>query len=250
MINDQKTFETGSFFSGGAGMFIQYHDVIKPVYLYAIVKMIITGNTFGLPVNIIQNMSLLSIVEWYTRRRYRNPLQQLDWAHKSDSQTLDDIMLNILTNDPTIYTLCPLLNMDRMFQVYRHQHMSFPIIIYSEHDEPTIKDDCKHILSGIPHKYIHGNLKEAISKCDQNFTYIFSDIELVKHATEILTGTYSHILLTKDYRYNYTDYYKTPKYDLQELMLQHPFTRLGSTIAIDIASLGHGLNTISTGGTQ
>ena len=248
MINDAKTFETASFFSGGAGMFIQYHDVIKPVYLYAVVKMIVTHQSFGLPIQIIQNMSVLSILEWYIHRRYKNPLQQLDWAKKSDPATLDTLLLSMLNNDSTIYSLSPLLNMERMFQVYHQQHMSFPLFIYTEQEEPFVKDDCKNILAGIPHHYVYGDLKSAISKCDQNFTYIFSDIELVKNATEILTGTYSHILLARDYRYNYSDYYKTPKYDLQELMSKHPFTRIGTTIAIDLVEIGKGLENISSGG--
>ena len=49
--NNNNNFNTNELFAGGAGMFIQYHDIIKPVYLYAIVKMIATKNSFGLPIN-------------------------------------------------------------------------------------------------------------------------------------------------------------------------------------------------------
>ena len=231
-------------------MFIQYHDIIKPVYLYAIIKMITTGDSFGLPVHIIQNMSILSLVEWYINRRYKNPLRQLDWAKKADPSLLDSLMRSILQSDKSLYSLSPLLNMGRIFQVYRQQHMSFPIFIYSEEEEPFIKEDCKCYLSGIHHNYVWGDLKNAISKCDQNFTYIFSDIELMKKSADILKGTYSHILLARDYRYNYLDYYQKPKYDLQELMTQHPFIRIGTTTAVNLAEIGKGLENISSGGTE
>ena len=71
-----KEMDCNAFFSGGAGMFLQYHDVIKPVYLYVIIKMLISKESYGLPLFILENMSDLSIMEWYTRRRYINPLKQ------------------------------------------------------------------------------------------------------------------------------------------------------------------------------
>ena len=75
MITDGRIFDTNIFFSGGAGMFIQYHDIIKPVYLYTIVKMIITKESFGLPIDIIKDFSIISIIEWYINRRFKNPIK-------------------------------------------------------------------------------------------------------------------------------------------------------------------------------
>lgn len=232
MFNDGKPFDTNVFFSGGAGMFIQYHDVVKPVYLYAIVKMIITGESFGLPIDIIKDMSIFSIIEWYIKRRYKNPIRCLDFMNICDPSELDLLLQEILLSDDSIYKYSPALNIQQMFQVYRRDHMMFPVYIYSETEEPYIKIDCDSIFQGIRHQYVYGDLETAIKKCNQNFTYIFSDIELVKKATEILTGTCSHVLLTREYRYNYVDNCKKFKYDIKQLGLEHPYVRMGTTLAI------------------
>lgn len=233
MISDGKPFDTNVFFSGGAGMFIQYHDIVKPVGLYVIIKMILTGMTYGLPVDIVKNMSILSLTEWYVNRRWKNPLRCLDYAKKIDPQELDKLFQNIL-NDESIYLYSPSLNIEKMLSVYNRQHMSFPIYIYSEEEEPYIKKDCENVFPGIEIKYVFGNLEDCIKKCDQNFTYIFSDIELVKKAATILIGTCSHVLLAEDYRYNYLDYRNTFRYNLKDLAVQHPYIRMGTTIAMDM----------------
>lgn len=244
MISDGRPFDTNVFFSGGAGMFIQYHDVIKPVYLYAILKMIWTQNTFGLPFSIISKMSLLSIIEWYIHRRYKNPLQSIDFRHILNVDDLDEILHSVLLNDPSIYKLSPTLNAVQLFNAYQMAHMSFPVYVYSEQEEPPIRDDIKTLLSGVNAKYIYGDLKECIRKCDENFTYIFSDIELVKKAADILYGTCSHILITSDYRYNYRDIGRVFKYDLNQLASSHPYIRISVTNAIRIDDLVQQVNTM------
>ncbi|MCM1224640.1 MAG: hypothetical protein NC548_60355, partial [Lachnospiraceae bacterium] len=237
MMTDGKEFDTNVFFSGGAGMFLQYHDIIKPVYLCAIIKMIFMNQSFGLPLNIIQHMSILSLIEWYMKRRFINPLRCLDFNHQIDQEVMDDLMQKILMNDSSIYKLAPTLNIERMFDVYRSHHMTFPVYIYTEKEEPYVREDCKSIFSGINVSYVYGDLKNAISNCNQNFTYIFSDIELVKTAIETLHGTCSHILMASDYRYNFEDNYKTARYNLVDLTKAHPFVRTGLTQAVDNARL-------------
>jgi uncharacterized protein YjgD (DUF1641 family) len=246
-MSSYKPFDTNVFFSGGAGMFLQYHDIVKPAYLYAIVKMILTEQDFGLPLNIIKNFSVSSLTEWYINRRYINPLRQLDIGNMIEPSDLDDLMQHLLSTDDSIYKFSPALNVNRLFQVYRRQHMSFPVYIYSEKEEPYIRKDCESIFHGIDFKYLFGDLRDSISKCDQNFTYIFSDIELVKYACEILKGTCSHVLLAREYRYNYTDNCKTFKYDLNEMALSHPFIRIGTTLAIDMESMANSFNKITQG---
>jgi hypothetical protein len=236
-MQNQKDFDTNIFFSGGAGMFIQYHDIVKPVYLYAIIKMILTGESFGLPINIINSMSIFSIIEWYMNRRYINPFKNLDYKHTLSDEELDKMLLDYIKNDPSIYSLAPSLNISSMLDVYNQQHMTFPVYIYSKEEEPAIKQDCQNVFHGIPVRYVYGDLENAIKKCDQNFTYIFSDIDLVKEACKILLGTCSHVLLSSDYRYNYIDNRKTFKYDLTELGEQYPFVRIGTTMSTDIARL-------------
>ena len=236
MLNDHH-FNTNSFFAGGGGMFIQYHDIIKPAYLYAIMKLIIADEKYDLPIDIISNMSIMSILEWYKNRRYKNPLKQLDWNDQIDINELDSLLSYILSQDYTIYKLAPMLNIDRIFSVYKLQHMNFPIMIYSEEYEEGIEKDCKYSLIGLQYTYTYGNLKDSIAKCDENFTYIFSDIELVKDAASILKGTFSHILLARDYRYNFIDNFNTMKYDLKTIMSSTPFIRTGTTLAMDISRM-------------
>lgn len=233
---DVKPFEK-FMFSGGAGMFIQYHDIVKPAYLYAVCKMILNNESYGLPIQILNNLSPLSMIEWYIKRRYINPLKCLDFNHIGKDEELDNILRNILLSDNTIYNLAPALNIKRLLSVYHKQHMSFPIYIYSEYEEPYIKIDCKNVFNGIPIRYLFGDLEECIKSCDQNFTYIFSDIELVKKSAEILSGLCSHILLPVEYRYNYIDNCNTYKYDLLELSKKYPFNRIGTTMAIDYDNL-------------
>lgn len=228
---ESKNFDTNVLFSGGAGMFLQYHDIVKPVYLYAIIKMIAVKESFGLPIDIIKDMSIRAIVEWYINRRYKNPLKSLDYMHKLNSDDLDNLMIQILKNDDSIYRLAPALNIQKMLSIYRKQHMTFPVYVYSEKEEPSINEDIKHVFAGIPCRYLYGDLKECIKQTDQNFTYIFSDIELTKKACEILTGTFAHVLQAGEYGYNYLSDRKTFKYDLRELSLKHPIVRTSITIA-------------------
>lgn len=244
----EKNLDTNVFFSGGAGMFIQYHDIIKPVHLYAIVKMIIMEESFGLPLEIIKDMSIFSIIEWYTKRRYINPLRSLDYGHIIDEKELNNLMMHVLDSDDSIYRYAPLLNTAKIFGVYRKQHMQFPVYVYSRDFEKNIKPDIDSVFSGIPHSYLYGDLKESIKKCDQNFTYIFSDIELAKNAIEILDGTYSHVLLANDYRYNYVDNCKTFRYDLLDLEKSHPYIRTGTIQEVDPYDVAKSFTILQTGG--
>ena len=243
------SLDTNESFVGGAGMFIQYHDVLKPVYLYAVVKMILDNNTHGLPLNLIASLNIVSLVEWYRNRRYKNPLQQLDYMHKCDPTALDSFLSDFLKSDETIYSSAPLLSFRNMLSVYKSQYMTFPIRIYSKEYEEGIEKDCQNIFKNIPYLYLHGDLKECISKCDQNYTYIFSDIEEFKSCCKILGGTYAHVLLARDYRYNYTDAHKTFKHDLEMIMRENLPIRTGTISVLDGLDLNQTFSNIMQGGT-
>ena len=68
MMTEAGKFDTEAFFSGGAGMFLEYYDIVKPVYLYATLKLLITDDNYGIPVSILKNFSVLSLIEWYKNR--------------------------------------------------------------------------------------------------------------------------------------------------------------------------------------
>ena len=240
--------DTNSFFAGGAGMFIQYHDIIKPVYFYSIIKMIMNNDAYGLPIQILKNYSMMSLLEWYIKRRYQNPLRQLDYNHSIDPSKLDELLQITLNEDPSLYTISPELPTMRMFDVYRSQHMDFPVFIYTKEEEPNITDDLDSLFQSIKYKYVYGDLKESLKQTNENFTYIFSDIELAKQASEILIGTCSNILIPRDYRYNFKDNCKTFKYDLHQLSYEHPFVRLETILAMDLRLMGGAFDNIIQGG--
>jgi hypothetical protein len=66
---------------------------------------------------------------------------------------------------------------------------------------------------------------------------MISDIELFKDLADILIGSYSHLLLAHDYRYNFSDDHKTLKYDLYEMSRTHPYLRIESFSVADLNNL-------------
>lgn len=229
-----KKFDTNIFFSGGAGMFIQYHDIVKPVYLWAIIKMILNKDKYKIPINILAQMKSLSLVEWYVKRRYQNPLISVDYLQKYQQNELDKMLLDILNEDESLYTLAPSMIICKMLSVYRSQHMMFPIFIYSREYEKNIEIDIGNMFSGLPVKYVYGNLETALKNCDHNFTYMISDIQLFKELTDLLVDTYSHVILAHDYRYNYIDNNKTFKYNLYDISKNNLCFRIESFNAMDL----------------
>ena len=233
-IGFTNKFDTNIFFSGGAGMFIQYHDIVKPVYLWAILKMILNKEKYNLPINILSHNRSLSLIEWYIKRRYQNPLICIDYLKKYNHSDLDKMLLDILNEDESLYKLAPTLNVHTMLSVYRSQHLTFPIFIYSREYELFIENDITNIFRGLPVRYLYGDLKTAVANCKQNFTYMISDIELFKELADILIGSYSHLLLAHDYRYNFSDNHKTLKYNLYEMSKTHLYLRLQSFSVTDL----------------
>lgn len=233
MMPTDFQFDTDAFFSGGAGMFIQYDDIIKPIGMYVVLKMIVSEDGYGLPINILKELTNFSLVEWYVNRRYINPLRNLDFLHKLDPKELDLLYEQILDSDPSIYRISPSLNVVKMFSIYRKQQMRFPVYIYHPTNSDAIKNDCNSMMSGVNIKYVHGEIEDALNFGGQNFTYIFSDIEMLKRASEVLHGTCSHVLLAGDYRYNKIGCTQKFKYDLLHIAKHHPFIRMGTTNAIN-----------------
>ena len=243
-----KPLDTNETFVGGAGMFIQYHDVIKPVYLYAVIKMLLNKDYHGLPLNILETLDIPSLLEWYINRRYINPLKQLDYQHIVDETQLDIFLHEYIENDPGIYTVAPVLNFSRILDVYRSQFMVFPIYIYSEKESKHIKHDCDSLLGSIDHKCLFGDLKDCIKQCNQNFTYIFSSINEFKVACNFLKGSYANILLAHDYRYNYLDGHETFKENMEKLMKDNFPIRTGTISVYDGLDLSNIFSNIIQGG--
>jgi hypothetical protein len=229
-----NSFNTGEIFSGGSGFFLQYHDIIRPTYLSVIIKMLFDNKSYGLPIDMVRNMSIVSLLEWYVTRRYTNPLRSLDYKHIIPPEELDELLLKILNSDNTIYTLSPLLNIKLMLNIYKKHSMNFPIYVYTNREEPFVPKDS--FTDGITFTYLYGDLQEAINKCDQNYTYIFSDINLLKEASEMLSNTYSHLLLAREYRYNYISK-GVFKHDLIAITKKYDHLRVGLTYSMSLENV-------------
>jgi len=239
-----NTFNTDTLFSGGAGLFLQFHDIVKPTYLTAIIKLLLEDKPIGLPVDILRHFSILSLIEWYLKRRHWNPLVSLDYYGRYSQLDLDRMLHDTLLSDTSLYRLSPVLNVGRLLSIYSRQHMTFPVYVYTEEEEPGVESDIIDLFPGVPTTYLHGDLTSALSRCDQNFTYIVADIRLLRELVELLSGTCSHLLVASDYRYNFQPNDQL-RYNLLSLMREYPYLRLETTSAVDPNDLALSLRDLS-----
>lgn len=231
----------GAFFSGGGGFFIDYFDVVRPLYLFTVLDMIMNNLTFGLPVDIIKDMSCGAILEWYVKRRYVNPLKCLDFYNIINDKELDDCLDEYITRFP-IYRLCPDMNIHKMMDVYRNERMEIPVFIYTEKEYDFVKEDIHLSFPSINKLYLHGDLNTALERCAPNFTYIFSSIDRLKIACDHLKGTCAHILLSNEYRYNQAKINQPIESELYNMMISTPYLRIGTTSSIDLESMLMNMN--------
>jgi hypothetical protein len=235
---ETKSFDTGTFFSGGSGMFLQYDDIVQAIGLMVVFKLISGDNDYGLPIRPLRSMSPLSLIEWYLHRRYPNPIKTLDYLDRFTDDEADSIYRRILQEDDSLYRLAPPLNVQRLLSVYKRQSLNFPVYVYTKEDTPILRETCRDIFPGIPVKLVSGDLREATAECRHNCTFIVSDIEFLAKLTEVLDGTYSHIILAADYRYNYKPHYRNRfKYSLSEMMDSHNYLRIETTSVFDPTSV-------------
>lgn len=214
----ENSFNTDSLFVGGAGMFVEYHDIIRLVDLFVVVRMMLTEESFGLPVHILKGMGVAPMTEWYLKRPNQNPFTALDYNHILDIHELDQLRSQILDSDPSIYQYAPYTNFYKMLQLMRDQQIGIPVYVWTPTPEVNIQQD----LATMPihPTYVSGSLESALSKTGNNFTYIFSDISHAKVAADIINDRYAHILIPTEFRYNYQDHMKTLKYTIQKLNIR------------------------------
>jgi len=186
---------------------------------------------YGLPFHIIKHLPYHSMIEWYMNRNHQNPLYNIDYLHLADRKTLDHIMQDILSHDKSLYKLSPSLNMVRILSMYQPQHMTFPVYIYSQYEDPFIAEDMKESLPSIPFTFVHGEIDQAVKRLPDNFTYIFSNLESIKSAYSVLEQKFCHILIASDYSYNYSDFNNTFKYPIESF--QRDNIRVGIINAVD-----------------
>lgn len=236
MITDGKVFDTNAFFAGGAGIVIQYEDTIKPIQLFALIKMIRNDISFGLPIKTLAEFTQRSLIEWYINRPHPNILKSLDYQNKLDEELADQLVYEILSKDASLYHLSPELNIVSMLDVYVSQHMQIPVKIYHKIPDDHIIQDMRHRFKKMNIEFVSGSLKELVDQTHiNNFTYIFSNIEYVKEICDYLLGSYSHVLLASDYGYNKKG--TKFRYDLLELQRTHPFLRIGILSCINMNNI-------------
>ena len=223
----KNTFNASKTFFGGSALIVQYHDVLKPVYLTAIIKMLMNKNLqFGLPFDIIKSFSLLSLIEWYKGRSFINPLKLLDPNRKATNEQLQQ-MLNIILKDNSIYKLSPLLDTIRLIIASEQNKLDVPLYIYSEQFEEGIDKDLYYMQMNC--KYIHETIKTLIERTPPNATYIFSNIDLLKDSLELIDPKKSaNFILVSDYRYNFLN--NQYKYNFSDLLskLFKPFIMINN----------------------
>ena len=218
------SFNSSTIFFGGASFFVQYKDALKPIYLMALIKMLHNKSfRFGLPFEIIENFSLMSVMEFYLNRSKLNPLQQLDFKHKFTEQ-VDQILSKVLS-DHSLYNLCPFLSTAKLVSVMKDQNFNIPIFVYNEtYDEGIAKD--VSALSNSP-IFIYGPIEEVITKIPNNSTMIFSNIErIVETIKAAPRKMVLNLLLTSDYHYNFKSNLEY-KYNLSEIITREfkPFIK-------------------------
>lgn len=198
-------FDTSRLFAGGSGIVIEYHDAVRPVYLFALLNIIMNKKDYNLPIAMIEKFSFPSIVEWYLNRPYYNPLKYLDYNHMASNDDLDELLLNILDDDITVYKYSPHLNMVKILYGYASKNINIPIYFYSQFEEKGIQNDINNNFKELNIKCIYGPPKIIKDIEAQNFSYIFSNID---HAEEFIQhhdhSKLSVITIANDYRYNYT----------------------------------------------
>ena len=223
----KNTFNASKTFFGGSALIVQYHDVLKPVYLTAIIKMLMNKNLqFGLPFDIIKSFSLLSLIEWYKGRSFINPLKLLDPNRKATNEQLQQ-MLNIILKDNSIYKLSPLLDTIRLIIASEQNKLDVPLYIYSEQFEEGIDKDLYYMQMNC--KYIHETIKTLIERTPPNATYLFSNIDLLKDSLELIDPKKSaNFILVSDYRYNFLN--NQYKYNFSDLLskLFKPFIMINN----------------------
>lgn len=200
----KNTFSASKTFFGGSALLIEYNDVIKPVYLTAIIKMIMDEKLqFGLPFHTIKSFSLASLVEWYKNRHYINPIKVLDYKRLATNEQLQK-MLQIVLKDQSIYRLTPMLDSIRLIAVSEQNQLNVPIYVYSEQNNPHIQEDLKQ--NYINANYIFGPIKQIVEVIPSNATFIFSNIDLVKEAIEQIDPKKSaNFIVVSDYGYNFSN---------------------------------------------
>lgn len=215
-----NNYDAGHTFYGGSSLFIEFHDIIKPVYLMAIIKLIMSDKKyrFGLPVEMIENFSLISIIEWYLNRSHINPLKLLDPARKATDEDLNSLLHKILDSDPKLYLTAPLLNAEKLISIIRLQKLGIPILVYSEQFEPNI-EPCLSTWSNT--SYIYGPFEQVITKVPNNSSFIFSNIEYAKRLIDsVKFDTLGSIMIASDYYYNFKNK-GIYKYDFIDEMVKH-----------------------------
>jgi hypothetical protein len=225
--------ETKKWFSGGGGFFIQYFDIIKPVYLTLINKLLMMKAQVPFALDMLSGWSQPSLSEWYLHRKHINPFIDLDVNDLVPKETLDSLLKQMLHEDPSLFELSPRMKFHEMMKMCTPLRLHFQLYVYSEEYFEGIDKDVKDTFSFLSPVYLHGDLDKALRKVDQNFTYIFSDIEMARNAAELLSGKMSHILISNDHRYNYTDNFETLKHQPEELMMKYPVCRVERFLGVD-----------------
>lgn len=207
-------------------MLVEYYDILKcPWY---VLLTVLGQNEKVRPILDIDKISFLdsnSQFEWYCNRKNRNFL--LDIALAPTDKVDYDQILDILMNNKIFYDIDSSLNAKDAIDIALRQKQVKELIIYSEKNDPLIKEDINRIFSKYKNvKFRCGDFDTVAKTLPRDTSYMLSDFNKVVTLSECDKLNYSSIILPFDFGYNYItddDGKKVPIIDFEYLGKDHLF---------------------------
>lgn len=189
-------------------IFVEYTDIIKSPYMVFLYMMAmdksVGENIFD--TEIFSGYDSESLGEWYSHRKYQNPLFEI-CKIKATSTQLEEFMNQEILISPDLIKLSPQLNFADILQKLDigKQNLVKKLVVWYPYDNDVIKSDLYEMLGDVAH-FVTGPLESVLKDIPDDSTYVFSNILRVGSLLDMGKLQYSSILIPKDYAYNFTQY--------------------------------------------
>lgn len=213
MENNEKIYLRSNdiMFSNSRCLFIEYNDIIKSPWFMLLLTMSRIPSQFSKYFNVDRLMGLDStgLSEWYIHRKNQNPLSDLvkpEFRNKITINYLDDMVNPIITENPDLIKLSPILNVGKTLQAlpYGKDSIIKKVVVWSQYDNEEIKKDLYDTF-GQDINYATGNIETVLKTIPDDSTYIFSDITNISILYDINKLKYSSVIVPEEYWYNSVD---------------------------------------------
>ena len=209
-INSIRFRTSKNMFTNSQCLFVEYEDIINLPYLMFLSFFMKseTANTF-FELDKIKYLDSSSLIGYYLRREYRNPLVDLLKDKKFiNFDALNEYLYTQLYSDsdesyaffnPDIHT-----NFYAILYNLMSNKIVNKIVIYVPKRTRAVENDIFTKFTFKP-TIIDGSFEEALKDIPNDTTYVFSDCNKITTLVDMDKINLSAILLATDYRYNYTD---------------------------------------------